>query len=316
MHDIVTCTVNPVIDTSTSVDHVAPEQKLRCERPRHEPGGGGINVTRVLLRMNHESTALFTMGGIMGEWLNHMLAGEGIATVPYRIEGSTRENFTVLEKASSQQYRFGVPGPKLSPSEWEGVLEKVSSLEPAPRYLIASGSLPPGVPATFYARMSESVRERGTRFIVDSSGKPLQAAVEAGVYLIKPNMKELQQLTGKRAGDQHDIADLAGELVDTHPCTAVVVSLGAAGALLATSEKSLRVSAPTVNIQSKVGAGDSMVAGIVAGLSRDWPLEDAVRYGVAAGTAAVMTPGTELCRLRDVERMYRIIVDTAGSEHR
>jgi 6-phosphofructokinase 2 len=314
MADIVTCTLNPTIDTSTSVDHVAPEHKLRCGRPSHEPGGGGINVSRALLRMNHESIALFTAGGIMGEWLNSMLAGEGVSTIPHPISGSTRENFTVLERASSQQYRFGVPGPKLSPSEWEGILQAVASLDPAPRYLVASGSLPPGVPASFYARMSEAVREQGTRLVLDSSGEPLKAAVESGVYLLKPNMKELQQLAGEFTDDHTRLAGIALELLDRQPCTAVVVSLGAGGALLATGGRSLRISAPTVNIQSKVGAGDSMVAGIVAGLSRRWSLEEAVRYGVAAGTAAVMTPGTELCRRRDVDRLYRIMTGDEEAE--
>ncbi|MFW6180327.1 MAG: 1-phosphofructokinase family hexose kinase [Spirochaetota bacterium] len=307
MADILTCTVNPTIDTSTSVDHVAPEHKLRCGRPSHEPGGGGINVSRVLLRMGLESTALFTAGGTMGEWLNRLLAGEGVSTIPCPVRGSTRENFTVLEKASSQQYRFGMPGPKLSPAEWEGVLQAAASLDPPPRYLVASGSLPPGVPVSFYARMSETVRGRGTRVILDTSGEPLKAAVEAGVYLLKPNMRELQQLAGRSSDDSEGLEGIARELLDKYPCTAVAVSLGAGGALLVTGGKSLRISAPTVNIQSKVGAGDSMVAGITAGLARHWSLEEAMRYGVAAGTAAVMTPGTELCRRRDVERLYRVM---------
>jgi 6-phosphofructokinase 2 len=264
--------------------------------------------------MHIDSTAVFTGGGIMGDWLDGMLHDEGISTIPFYIQGLIRENFTVLEEASSQQYRFGVPGPELFSAEWKGILETVASLDPAPRFLVASGSLPPGVPSSFYARMSETARGRGTKFILDSSGPPLREALEAGVYLCKPNMKELQSLAAPRDGGRTDLVGLARKLLVHGSNTSMVISLGTAGALLVTSSKSLRISAPTVNIQSKVGAGDSMVAGIVAGLYREWSLEDAARYGVAAGAAAVMTPGTELCRKQDVEKLYRIIVNEKGSD--
>lgn len=304
MSDILTCTMNPCIDTTTSVEHVTPERKLRCGRPRHEPGGGGINVSKALVRMGIDSTAVFTSGGTMGGWLDAMMQGHSIRSIPCDIHDMTRENFIVREETSGQQYRFGVPGPKLDSSEWEGVLQMIASMDPAPSWLVASGSLPQGVPHTFYARLAETIDRQTTRLIIDTSGDPLRAAIGSGVYLIKPNIKELQDLAGIRIDEQSDVPDLARSIIDKGCCSVVIVSLGAAGAHLVTSDKSTRINAPTVNIQSKVGAGDSMVAGTVAGLYRGLNLEDAAVYGVAAGTAAVMTPGTELCRKEDVERLY------------
>jgi 6-phosphofructokinase 2 len=305
MPSIVTLTMNPCIDKSAVVSNVAPERKLRCGEPRYEPGGGGINVSRAVHKLGGESTALYLAGGPLGNMLQNLLEEEGIRHRATNIHGLTRENLMVYEESSGQQFRFGMPGPPVAEEEWRKCLETLSSLDPIPEYMVASGSLPPGVPSDFYRRVSKLAGDAGIRLIVDSSGEPFRLALKEGVFLIKPNLRELRDLSEKELEDESHQVAVAQRLVQEGQCTAVVVSLGAAGALMVSEDGCERVRAPTVSIKSKVGAGDSMVAGITLALDRGWSLGDAVRFGVASGAAAVMTPGTELCRREDAEKLYQ-----------
>ncbi|MBN1261163.1 MAG: 1-phosphofructokinase family hexose kinase [Anaerolineae bacterium] len=301
---IATVTFNPALDTSTQIDHVVPEKKLRCETPRHEPGGGGINVARAIYRLGGQARAVYTRGGPFGALLDDLLAQESVAQCPIPIADNTRQSFVVLDKTSGQQYRFSVPGPELAESELERVFDTLRNLDPVPAYLVASGSLTPGAPQDSYARLARLCRELGSRFILDSYGEPLRQAVEAGVFLLKPNMRELKHLAGEEIESERQQEAVVHDLVKHGKVEVVVVSLGAAGALFATSDEMRRIRAPTVNIQSKIGAGDSMVGGITLALARGMSLQEAAYFGVAAGSAAVMTPGTELCRREDTERLY------------
>jgi 6-phosphofructokinase 2 len=303
MDRIVTLTVNPTIDVNTSVDRVVSERKLRCARPRHEPGGGGINVSRAIARLGGSSVALYLAGGPPGDLLDMLLEQEGLPRRALRVDDWTRENVIVDDESTSEQYRFGMPGPVVRQHEWEACLSAVARMDPAPTYLVASGSLPPGMPDDFYGRLAREATSRGIRVIVDTSGDALRAALEAGAFLFKPNMRELQDLVGEPLSTDQDLARAARQFVDEGRCEALVLSLGAGGALLVTAEVTEHIRTPTVPIRSKVGAGDSMVAGLTLALARGLPVPDAVRFGVAAGAAAVMTPGTELCRREDTERL-------------
>ncbi len=230
---------------------------------------------------------------------------EQVRAYPVPIAGLTRENVTILEDATTLQYRFCMPGPALSGAEWRRILNLIETLDPAPDILVASGSLPPGLPVDAYAEIARVARSRGTRLILDTSGPPLRAALDAGLFMIKPNLAELAWLEGETwIEDEEHLRDAAQRIINDHGCEAVVVSLGAGGALAVTREASLRIPAPPVPPQSKVGAGDSMVAGIVWGLTQSWTVLEAASMGVAAGAAAVMTPGTELCHRSDTERLY------------
>jgi 6-phosphofructokinase 2 len=301
---IATLTMNPAIDKSSAVTQVVAEWKLRCEPPEYEPGGGGINVSRAIQKLGGESAAFYAAGGLAGRMLSDLLDREGLLHRAMSIAGVTRENFTVMEKSSGQQYRFGMPGPTLQEAEWRRCLEEISALLPQVDFLVASGRLAPGVPSNFYGQLAKLAREQNTRLIVDTSGKALRLAVEEGVFLIKPNLREFAELTGREKVDELQEELLAQELVSANKCEVVVVSLGAAGVLVASAEGTERVQAPLVPIKSKVGAGDSTVAGMVLALSQGKSWREAVRFGVAAGAAAVMTPGTELCRREDVETLY------------
>lgn len=304
---IITITMNPCIDKSTSVDNVVAERKLRCSRPRYEPGGGGINVARAMHRLGEDSRALYLAGGSVGDMLKKLLDEEQIRHEPVEIGAMTRESLVVYEESSEQQYRFGMPGPEIKEVEWRKFMERLDEMTPKPDFIIGSGSLPPGVPGDFYARVSKWGKHHGAKTIVDTPGDPLSLACKEGVFLVKPNLRELEILSGRRIENEQEQENLARRLVDECGTEVVVVSLGAAGALFAWKEGVDRVRAPTVPIKSKVGAGDSMVGGIMTALKRGWEIPDAVRFGVAAGAAAVMTEGTELCRREDTERLYERI---------
>jgi len=304
MSRIVTVTINPALDKSTAVKQLVAERKLFCRRPRVEPGGGGVNVARAIRRLGGKANALWSQGGPTGQVFERLLEDEGVRHHPIPIGGQTRENFIVYEQTSEQQYRFGMPGPDFDQRDLDRWLEAIDHLEPPPDYFIASGSLPPGTPMDFYGRMVDRL-PRSCRVIVDTKQDPLREAAARGIYLIKPNLRELAELTGERPGDEQTIERQARALIDKGHLQVVVVSLGSAGAMLVTAEGAEHLRSPAVPIRSKVGAGDSMVAGIVVSLVRGRNICQAAAYGVAAGAAAVMTPGTELCRREDVDRIWR-----------
>lgn len=306
MTSIVTVTMNPAIDVNSGTEQVLPNRKVRCERPTREPGGGGINVARAATRLGGSARTMFVAGGVTGARLTTMVAEEGIEAHPIEIADETREVVNVMERSSGSQFRFVMEGPTLRASEWIAVLDTVAALEPAPRYLVASGTLPSGVPDDFYGRLSRLAAERGIRLIVDTSGPPLRHAVGPGTFLIKPNLTEFRELTGGVAGPFTDffLKGAASALVAAGQTRAVVISMGAGGAIVATETGTRQIAAPTVSVESRIGAGDSMVAGIVVALQRGAALEEAALFGVAAGTAAVMTPGTQLCRREDAERLF------------
>ncbi|MBD3307615.1 hexose kinase [candidate division KSB3 bacterium] len=314
MEPIVTVTVNPTIDISTQVGHVVSDKKLRCARPKYEPGGGGINVSRAIKKLGGDSTTLFTAGGTGGERLRRLLAEEEISQQIVSIGEATRENIIVFETQSDKQYRFTMPGPQLAEAEWKQCLEDLKNLDPKPAYLIGSGSLAQNMPDDFYGRMAEIAADLGARCIVDTSNTPLVRAAQKGVYLLKPNMREIQELVGEEIQDEHDQERLVMKLLDEGYAQVIVLSLGTAGALVASKEGTERLRAPSVSIKSRVGAGDSMVAGIVLKLAQGDSLRNAVRFGIAAGSAAVMTPGTELCRREDAERLYAKMAEDEGRE--
>jgi 6-phosphofructokinase 2 len=304
MHSIVTLTMNPAVDESTSVPYVLPDRKLRCQAPTYEPGGGGINVARAIQKLGGAALACFPVAGPAGELLKRLLDAEGLRYTPMPVNGWTRENLNVLEEVSGRQFRFCMPGATLGDHEWPIFLDWVRQLRPAPDFLVASGSLPPGVPVDFYARLAAVGRQIGSRVVLDTSGAPLARAVEEGVYLLKPSLQEFQALMGEHEGDESHLTSLAAIAVKRGWCEILVLSLGAGGALWVTASERERLASPAVRVKSSVGAGDSMVGGIVLSLARGRAVGEAVRFGVAAGAAAVMNPGTALCRREDVERLY------------
>ncbi|MFZ6030171.1 MAG: 1-phosphofructokinase family hexose kinase [Chloroflexota bacterium] len=304
MKNILTLTINPALDQSTEVEQVSPEKKLRCKETRYEPGGGGVNVSRAIQRLGGSSLAVYAIGGPIGEAMYARLDAEGLHHRPVRIEGNTRISFTAMERSSNQQYRFVMPGPSME-NDWQKLLDVLTAEAPQPSWIVASGSLPPGVPVDFYRRLARLCHAAGHKLILDTSGDGLKAAVEEGVYLLKPNRRELQSLADSKLENEAQQRDVVAQLMAKGQAEVVVVSLGAAGALAGWHAGIEHIPAPIVPIQSKIGAGDSMVAGITLSLARQKSLGEAIRFGIAAGTSAVSTPGTELCRKDQTEQLYR-----------
>ncbi|MFA7171925.1 MAG: 1-phosphofructokinase family hexose kinase [Kiritimatiellia bacterium] len=308
MKTIVTIALNPAIDKSASVAHVMAERKLYCKAPRFEPGGGGVNVSRAIKKLGGESLLLYPAGGLTGTRLQELLDQEKLNHRAFPIQGLNRESMVILEESTGQQYRFVMPGPQLQKEEWASFIQELASMKPAPDYVVASGSLPPGVPPDFYAQVARVAKRRGAKVIIDVSGEALEAALQEGVFLLKPNIREFRELVGEEVKEESQIKIAARKIVESGLCEVLVISLGAAGALVVSEKFAEHILSPTVPIISKVGAGDSMVAGIVLSLAQGIPLRESVLFGVAAGTAAVMTAGSELCRRDDAERLYAEMV--------
>jgi 6-phosphofructokinase 2 len=303
MPDIVTLTLNPALDKGSTVDRIVAQRKLRCSQPTFDPGGGGINVARAIHELGGEATAYWVCGGFTGAALQELLDCENVANVPIPIAGPTRENLEVFETSTGLQFRFGMPGSPLSADDVERCLDALRQIAPPPKYLVLSGSLPPDVPDDLYSVFVE-VAPPDCRVVLDTSGCALKQGLQSPVYLIKPNLRELSELAGREIQGDLDILNVARTLIDQGKTQVVVSSLGSGGVMLVTAEGWEHVRAPTVPLRSKVGAGDSTVAGMVLGLSRGLTLGESVRLGVAAGSAAVMTDGTRLCQKADTERLF------------
>lgn len=311
---IVTLTMNPALDVSTSVARILPEQKLRCGSSRLDPGGGGVNVARAIRNLGGAASPIYPLGGPTGEAYRAFAEATGVTGHVIAISENTRESFTVDETSTGQQYRFVLPGPFLREREWQACLSAVEDLLPRGGYLVASGSLPPGVPTDFYATLARRASARDVQVVVDTSGPPLRAALDVGVSIIKPSRDELASLIGAtrelREGEQ---LDAARAIVDQGGARLVALTLGAAGALLVGPCSTLRLPTPDIEVISTVGAGDAFLAGLVLRLAQGESAETAFRTAVAAGSATAMMPGTQLCSAEDVRRLERILPGHASA---
>jgi 6-phosphofructokinase 2 len=303
LRPILTLTVNPALDVSTSTERVVGEHKMRCGLSRLDPGGGGINVSRVIQRLGGQTLGIYAAGGPTGDAYRKLIEAEGIPSVAVPIAGSTRESFTVDETSSGQQFRFVLQGPELTEAEWRACLARVETSIPHGGYVVASGSLPPGVPDDFYARVARLAHAHEARCIVDTSGAALAEALAEGVFLVKPSGRELGELVGASLDTEESRIQAASTLVARGSAEYVALTLGGDGAVLASAEGVTRLPVPRVVVQSTVGAGDSFLGAFVLRIAQGHDADAAFRAAVAAGSATAMTPATELCHRVDVERL-------------
>lgn len=302
-HRIVTLCMNPALDITTSTEVVRPTDKLRCAAARYDPGGGGINVAHVAQVLGATSTAVFPAGGPAGELVHNLLVAEGVTVQRVPIGGSTRESFTVNEVSTERQYRFVLPGPQLTVTEQTECLLQLRRAAASASIVVASGSLPPGIPEDFYQQVADACAELGALFALDTSGGGLKH-VNAGVFLLKPSVRELRDCTGRALSTEAEQLGAARELIERGAARHVLVSRGAEGALLVSRDAAQRFAPVQVPPGSGVGAGDAMLAGVAVGLIRGWSLTEATRLGVAAGAAMLLTPGTAPCTREDTERLF------------
>ncbi|NKB28208.1 MAG: hexose kinase [Rhodobacteraceae bacterium] len=298
---ILTVTMNPAVDVATSVPRLLPGVKLRCDTAQTDPGGGGVNVARVVTRLGGRCRALVVAGGAMGEQLLSLMAAEGVAAIPFRIAQQTRQNFAVTESDTGQQYRFILPGPVVDDVEGDRILaeiaDRASDLGPA-CFVVLSGSFPPGLAPDFVAQCVTRLHPQGHRLCLDTSGDALRHLVGHPTdppYLLRMDQQEAEQLRGTTLSGVAETADYAAELVRRGVAEVVVLGCGADGSVMATADARYLCRAAKVPVVSTTGAGDSFMGALVLALARGEAPEQALRWGVAAASAAVMTHGTELC---------------------
>lgn len=308
---MLTITLNPALDMSTSIEVVEPDRKMHCVGLALHPGGGGINVARVAARLDCEVTAAAFVSVASSERLVSMLAPEGVALEIIPIEGQLRESLTVVETSTARQYRFVLPGPAMDRDHLDAGIVAAVALARDQSLVVVSGSLPPGVTPDDLAGLVGRLREGGAEVIVDTGGTALAAVARIGVLLIKPSARELSDFAEAELTGHPELEAAARRLLALGPNRAALVSLGEAGALLVRPEEvSLWFHAPRVRAVSTVGAGDSLVGGLASALGKGATMEDATRFGVAAGTAATLSTGTGLCRPADVDRLLAEVLVT------
>jgi len=303
MTRILTITMNPSVDVSTTVERVIPSRKLRCGPSRRDPGGGGINVARVAKRLGADVVALYTAGGDKGQLLRRLIGMEGLEGISLPIAEDTREDFTVDETTSGQEFRFVSAGPTLNEGEWRAALAMISELRFPFDFVVASGSLPPGVPDDFYAQVAVIAKSRGAPIALDASGPALRGALRSTVDVLKPSLSELRDLTGLPLGDPDACISACRRLVKEGRAKVVALTLGSQGAIVVSAQEVLRAWPLPINVVSTVGAGDSFLAALICTLGSGRTLTEAFRRAVAAGTAALIAPGTQLCRPADVDEL-------------
>ncbi|MBI3011184.1 MAG: 1-phosphofructokinase, partial [Candidatus Omnitrophica bacterium] len=301
---IATVTLNPSLDEWMSLPALRAGELNRATGFARYPGGKGINVSRVVRELGERTVALALAGGEDGEILRRLMNRLSIPHDFVAVEGTTRNNYKIRTARPRALTEINTEGPRASRSVLRRLEERLLRRRPPPQCVVLSGSLPPGSPPGIYRRWIRILERRGIPTILDSSGAALAEGLRARPWLIKPNRFEAGELLGARLRRLADVAEAAKRLVARGPSLAVI-SLGPDGAVLASrmSDRVLMATPPTVPVDSAVGAGDSLVAGFVVGWRRTRSLHEALRLGVACGTAAAMTPGTELCHRADVQRV-------------
>lgn len=295
---ILTITLNPTVDFCTTSPEITAGPKLRCTEPQIDPGGGGINVARAVKLLGGQATALVAIGGATGAHLLQLLALEGVPTVAFQGPGETRQSMSVIDQTNGNQFRFVMPGPAWEDTDVPRALASVDQATSEDTLVVLSGSQPPGVAKDFPSILSEHVAGRDARLIVDISGPALFHLAERrreSLYVLRMNGEEGEELAGRQLTTREDTAAFARDLVSRGVARIVIVARGADGSVMATEDGAWHGVSPPAPVISKVGAGDSFVGGFTFSLARQFPVQDCLRWGVAAASAATMTEATRLC---------------------
>jgi 6-phosphofructokinase 2 len=311
---ILTLSLNPTIDVSSEADLVRPTHKTRTENEVFEPGGGGINVARVVCELGAETLAVCLAGGASGILLDELLASVGLPRRIIPVAGNTRIALMVYERSTGLEYRFIPSGPTVSAAELDACLAAIAA-EPFD-CLVASGSLPAGCAPDMLARVGAIAAARGVPFVLDSSGPGLAGTLgHVPVRLVKPSLNEFRAYVGHPVETHREVGRAALGVVEDGKADVIAVTLGMDGALIASAHGVFLVRAPRVETRSAVGAGDSFVGGMAVALLEGRSVEEAALLGTAAGAAAALNPGTGVCARADILRIFEALkADPAAIE--
>ncbi|MCK0141660.1 1-phosphofructokinase family hexose kinase [Aliiroseovarius sp. F20344] len=304
--DILTITLNPALDLSTQMGQVRANEKLRCDTPAIDPGGGGINVARAIQRLGGYATAFVALAGLRGQQLSALLEQEGVPQLVLELPGETRISLAVTEQSAQTQYRFVMPGPEWTEEHVAKLCERLKGELREGTHVVLSGSQPPGLSPQFPSDFIKLAHAKGALVYLDTSGPAMMALQEVGSLapdVLRLDSAESEALAGRALETIEDAVQFAQKLIESGKAHCVVLARGAEGSVLVTSDQALHAQTPPVPVQSKVGAGDSFMGGFILSCARGKSWEDALRSGVASASAAVMSPATELCRASDVARL-------------
>lgn len=290
--DILTVTLNPTMDVSTTVSRLVDHQKLRCSGEQEQVGGGGINVAMVSQSLGANVSAFWPIGGWRGQEILEQLTRDGIRSINTAIAQENRQCFTVYETDTEHEYRFVLPGPTLNEAEQAQCLSSILAHLPR-QFLVLSGSLPQGVTTDFYAKVIHAVKQAdpSLRLVVDTSGPALTASLEAGVFLFKPSLEEFGDLTGQQNSSLMQCASLCRDLIRKGRAQIIALTMGAQGSLVVSDDQAWHVPSLNIKVTSTVGAGDSYVGGFIHAYTQTHDLTHAAKLGTAAAAAALQTQG-------------------------
>ncbi|QDO95090.1 1-phosphofructokinase family hexose kinase [Formosa sediminum] len=304
---VITLTINPALDKSAKVDDITPFDKLECYDITYHPGGGGVNISRVLHRLGIESDCLFPFGGKTGEHLVELLKEQHVNVISTPISNLTRENFAVFNTKTKLQYRFGMPTSPFSETELEPIEQLINKHLSAGDIFVISGSLPVGLPTHYYSKLIQNLKAQEVKVIVDTSGPVFHEVLKNQLFLIKPNQKELARLAGKESLTKSEREAFALKMVADQIAQYVVVSLGKDGAFIAHNHGIEYVAAPVISVNSTIGAGDSMVAGLIYAITQEKTPKNMLRWGVACGVAATLSEGSDLAHKENIDKILKLI---------
>jgi 6-phosphofructokinase 2 len=304
-YDIVTITLSPCLDKSTTVEKFVPEKKLKCSYPIFEAGGGGINVSRALRNFKTNSFCIYIAGGYTGRILSNLIYHEKLNAAPVPSDLYTRENFIVFENQTHLQFRFGMPVNPITVKEWKSVITRLKKTKA--KYVVLSGSIWPYVDDEFYVQLNKYIKKYDVHFIADTAGIALKTVLKTGAFLIKPNQNEFSQLFGSKTLTPNQIIAKSKQMIQEGSVENILVSLGESGAVLVNGKGVWQFTPPKLDIKSTVGAGDTMVAGIVYQMHHGKTIVDAVRFGIACGSATTINSGMQLATLDQANVMLKKI---------
>lgn len=293
---IYTCTVSPSIDCTNYLPEFTTGGLNRSEKVHYYPGGKGINVSRVLKRLEVDSIAYGFAGGFTGQFIKDFLAEEDVQTDFIDTGQISRINIKIK---STEETELNGPGPELADSHLQELKEKVGNIKPGD-WFVLSGSIPDSLPISLFKSLGDILQKQDVRFVLDTSGKALKELIDSRPFLIKPNTEELGELFQTTIKDKKHAAECAFQLTGKGVAN-VIVSMGAEGAMLVDREAAYFAEAPAGKMVNTVGAGDSLVSGFIAALSKGSSKTEAFRYGIASGSATAFSD--DLCRKEDTENL-------------